>query len=1427
MDMGVAGAASIGGVVDFDAPGASGGTLRGTASIAIDTSGNIAGIYSGGTGIVHSFLRSSGGVITAFEAPAAQSGANLGTAPIGFDAAGDLVGIFLDANKVFHGFVRSAKGTIVAFDVPGAGTGQYQGSFPTLIDAQGNILGSYVDSKDVIHGFRRSASGTFVTFAIPGEVGGAAVSMNTAGTIVGSYVDNDNVGHGFMRNPATGTISTVDAPGAGSQEGQGTFVLNIDTAGDVAGAYVDLYDVVHGFLRSASGTFSVFSAPGAGIGTYQGTFPLVFGASGEIAGTYLDSNNVGHGFLRSATGALSSFNAPGASPVAVNGLVMIRRSIERYAIRSNRARGFSNIAKRVSKSLGNFLILSRDAMADSGGVFNGTNGVLNGTGSFAINGTGQIAGLYFDANSVAHGFLRSASGSLTIADAPGAGTGAYQGTIAYLVNPSGTIAGTYLDKNLVFHGFVATLAEVPDTVTLTSTAASLVYGQSVTLTAKVASSGGVPSDGETIWFMEGGKTLATVPLSNGVATFSTTALSAGANSITAVYGGDANFAGMTSNALNVSVSKASSSTYLTSKPSPSSFAQLVTFKAGVTGPYGGTPTGTITFYNGSTIFSVQVLKGGAARLSTASLPLATNVLKAVYSGDTNFSASTSAPLSQSVNQATPTITWYRPAAIPYGTPLSAAQLNAIASVPGTLVYSPPAGTLLPTGSQTLSVTFTPSDKTDYTTATGTVLQVVTAAATIVPTVKVTTSATSITTAQVLEVTVAVSGASGKPAPTGSVLLTRGSYRSRPTVLESGAVTVEIPAGSLAVGTGSLTATYTPDAYSNQTYESAAYTSPTITVKAATTLSGTVTALTLTSASSSVSSVASGSVVTFSAKVSAGTTTLTTGQVNFCDATAAFCTDVHLLGTAQITKNGSAVLKFRPSIGSHRYKAVFVGTHSQTASTSSIVPLIVTQAGRYASTATVSQSGVAGNYTLTATVAGQGPAAPTGTLSFLDTSYGSVLGTAVLSPAASALSWSYPQAAATGENPTAITTGDFNLDGIPDLAVANAGDYTNNYTGSLTILLGAGDGTFNAATSPAMSIAANSLAVGDFNGDGIPDLAVVTQGNYTNNYMGSVTILLGKGDGTFTAISPSAATGNDLGQLVIGDFNGDGIPDLAVLHIESNTITILLGNGDGTFTATATSPESYSPSSLAVGDFNGDGILDLAVTNLYSNSVSILLGKGDGTFTAMTTSQPTGAYPNAVAVGDFNGDGIADLAVTDGDDNTVRILIGRGDGTFRWATTLVENNPQFVAVGDFNGDGIPDLVVSNPWGASPTIFLGNGDGAFKGTSTEPAISGPLALGDFNGDGTSDLAATNNMNNTVATALAHPSSATAKLGAVSVAGLGPHLAAARYPGDENYNSKVSATTPLYAPTTAPVISLAGGTYTSVQMLAITDATPGAII
>ena len=170
---------------------------------------------------------------------------------------------------------------------------------------------------------------------------------------------------------------------------------------------------------------------------------------------------------------------------------------------------------------------------------------------------------------------------------------------------------------------------------------------------------------------------------------------------------------------------------------------------------------------------------------------------------------------------------------------------------------------------------------------------------------------------------------------------------------------------------------------------------------------TTTTLALTSGGSPVTTVTSGSVVTLTATVKAGSTPVKPGRVNFCDATAAYCTDIHLLGTAQLTSAGTAALKFRPGIGSHSYKAVFVGTNNDAASSSSASALTVT--GKYPTTATIAQSGSAGNYTLTATVAGSvdqpGLASPTGTVSFLDTSNGnSVLGTAALGVGASALGW---------------------------------------------------------------------------------------------------------------------------------------------------------------------------------------------------------------------------------------------------------------------------------------------------------------------------------------------------------------------------------------------------------------------------------------
>ena len=154
----------------------------------------------------------------------------------------------------------------------------------------------------------------------------------------------------------------------------------------------------------------------------------------------------------------------------------------------------------------------------------------------------------------------------------------------------------------------------------------------------------------------------------------------------------------------------------------------------------------------------------------------------------------------------------------------------------------------------------------------------------------------------------------------------------------------------------------------------------------------------------------------------------------------------------------------------------------------------------------------------------------------------------------------------------------------------------------------------------------SIAVGDFNGDGIADLAGT---NYCvsksdcNQF--SVSVLLGLGDGAFSAAtSYPLGVSEDFGYIAVGDFNGDGKLHLAVACWYENSVTILLGNGDGTFTVNSSAtPTAQNPSSIAVGDFNGDGKLDLAVTSNWSGTVTILLGNGDGTFTVSPSAPPTG------------------------------------------------------------------------------------------------------------------------------------------------------------------------------------------------------------
>jgi hypothetical protein len=287
----------------------------------------------------------------------------------------------------------------------------------------------------------------------------------------------------------------------------------------------------------------------------------------------------------------------------------------------------------------------------------------------------------------------------------------------------------------------------------------------------------------------------------------------------------------------------------------------------------------------------------------------------------------------------------------------------------------------------------------------------------------------------------------------------------------------------------------------------------------------------------------------------------------------------------------------------------------------------------------------------------------------------------------------------GIHPTSVAVGDFNGDGKLDLAAANQGTFP--YTdGSVSILLGKGDGTLLPAQTLSAGAGPRSVAVGDFNGDGKLDLAVAGygfeyHGNYPYGYWAptdeNVRVLLGQGDGSFLPAQTFPA-GSGPSAVAVGDFNGDSKQDLA---IAGGGVNVLLGQGDGTFLPALNFPVGYNPRSVAVGDFNGDGKQDLAVANsTYPNgTVSVLLGQGDGTFQS-AVNYAAGSYPWSVVVADFNGDGKQDLAVAA---PTVRVLLGNGDGTFQTTNIsyVAGASPTAVAVGDFNGDGFPDLAtVSN-------------------------------------------------------------------------------------------------------------------------------------
>ena len=968
-----------------------------------------------------------------------------------------------------------------------------------------------------------------------------------------------------------------------------------------------------------------------------------------------------------------------------------------------------------------------------------------------------------------------------------------------------------------------TTAAITVTVTTAATTTGLVanpaiitFGGSTTLTATVSNA----SATGTVTFKEGATVIGTGAVSNGVASAVASSLAGGAHSIIAIYSGDTNYAPSTSGATVVTVNTAATAISLAANPSTTTFGSLVTLTAGAL-PSGS--TGTVTFKDGNTVIGTATVASGAASLTLSTLSTAIHSITATYSGDSNYAVSTSAVVTVTVNQVTPTVTVVAsPSSITFGnsTTLTATIVPALAT--GTITFRDNVNGVL--GQATIvngaasisvttltggnhSITATYSGDTNNTTATSA------PAAVSVGLLATTTALTASATTLNYGVTTTFSASVAPTAVTGSIVFRDGSVVLGTVPANNGAATLSV--STLTVGSHSITATYLGDTNDGASTSAAT----TVTVALAPTTS-TIAATPTTGSYGNPTTIT----VTIAPAGATGTVTISDGS--------------NVIGTP-IVSGGVATLSLNLLTGSHILSASYSGdaNYAASATTTSVSVTIAVANTTVTASGTPAATALGFATTLSATVT---PAAATGTVTFRDTGTGLALGTATLSGGTASVSGILLSPAGS-HGITATYSGDSNdggstsavaivtiTPGASAITLANTPASPVTYGTSITFatsntsvlgivptgtvqyfdgttLLGSAPVTLNAGNVPVSTFSFAALMPGTHS------VTAVYSGdaNYGTSTSAAVSITVTQSNSTLTLVAtpPQTVPGQTFTLTATAASLTTGIPTGTVTFFDQNNVnlgTVTLVNGAASITQNLTALGSYTYTAT----YSGDVDFNASSTFATPTTVSVKQLLSSTTISASPTSGVFGAgtYSVSATVTPSSG-GPATGSVTFKDGLTIlgTVALPASNTVSLNGFSLAGGVHNLIAI--YSGDAV---YTSSDTSASPAVITVATAGSATSVSATPATSTFGTTVTFssavtNSTGTVATGKVTFMNGAAVLGVGTLNSAGIASFSTSTLAIGTYNVTAVYAGDTNFAGSTSALSKVVVNQIAQTITL----------------------